>query len=155
MIIHLFFHEYKDHSMNSPIKLLACLLLLSLTQIVISKLLGELLSDFGIAEVSELFIDPGNALINPATIAIIPGREDQRNEGEAPQEKEPVPEHLHFRVRQQVQALHAIRGHHIKRGKTYAKAVKLVYDGGFCCKKREKRLTGIPIKASEPFHPFK
>src|SRR5260370_2254635 len=31
-------------------------------------------------------------------------------------------------------------GHHIKRGKTYAKAVKLVYDGGFCCKKREKRL---------------
>jgi hypothetical protein len=43
----------------------------------------------------------------------------------------------------------------IKRGKTYAKAVKLVYDGGFCCKKREKRLTGIPIKASEPFHPFK
>jgi len=49
----------------------------------------------------------------------------------------------------------AIRGHHMKRGKTYAKAVKLVYDGGFCCKKREKRLTGIPIKASEPFHPFK
>jgi hypothetical protein len=47
------------------------------------------------------------------------------------------------------------RGHHMKRGKTYAKAVKLVYDGGFCCKKREKRLTGIPIKASEPFHPFK
>ncbi len=43
----------------------------------------------------------------------------------------------------------------MKRGKTYAKAVKLVYDGGFCCKKREKRLTGIPIKASEPFHSFK
>src|SRR2546421_1631858 len=31
-------------------------------------------------------------------------------------------------------------GHHMKRGKTYAKAVKLVDDGGFCCKKREKRL---------------
>ena len=31
-------------------------------------------------------------------------------------------------------------GHHMKRGKTDAKAVKLVYDGGFCCKKREKRL---------------
>jgi hypothetical protein len=42
--------------------------------------------------------------------------------------------------------------HHMKRGKTYVKAVKLVYDGGFCCKKREKRLTGIAIKASEPFH---
>jgi hypothetical protein len=56
----------------------------------------------------------------------------------------------HWRLAQRSQ-----RGHHIKRGKTYAKAVKLVYDGGFCCKKREKRLTGIPIKASEPFHPFK
>src|SRR5216683_1381253 len=92
---------------RSLAKLLACLLLLLLTQIVISKLLGELLSDFGIAEVRELFIDPGNALINPVTIAVIPGRKDQRNEGESPQEKEPVPEHLHFRVRQQVQALHA------------------------------------------------
>ena len=42
-------------------------------------------------------------------------------------------------VQKQVRTF-STRGHHIKRGKTYAKAVKLVYDGGFCCKKREKRL---------------
>ena len=29
-------------------------------------------------------------------------------------------------------------GHHSKRGKTYAKAVKLVYDGGFCCREERK-----------------